>query len=107
MHNTFLCIALVLAFGCVSCVSSLKGTGVCPFLQWFLSFIYNYCDTVYVLFYSQYYCTYLAHASPSLYIHTYLPTNGVFYRGCRFTITALRYFNIIVKTMLIEFGIFC
>ena len=69
MHNTFLCIALVLAFGCVSCVSSLKGTGL--FLQRFLSFIYNYCDTVYVLFYSQYYCTYLAHASPYIFILTY------------------------------------
>ena len=71
MHNTFLCIALVLAFGCVSCVSSLKGTGVCSFLQRFLSFIYNYCDTVCVLFYSQYYCTYLANTSPYIFIITY------------------------------------
>ena len=71
MHNKFLCIALVLAFGCVSCVSSLKGTGVCSFLQRFLLFIYNYCDTVYVLFYSQYYCTYLAHTSPYIFILTY------------------------------------
>ena len=71
MRNTFLCTALVLAFGCVSCVSSLKGTGVCSFLQRFLSFIYNYCDTVYVLFYSQYYCTYLAHASPYIFTLTY------------------------------------
>lgn len=71
MHNTFLCIALVLAFVCVSCVSSLKGTGVCSFLQRFLSFIYNHCDTAYVLFYSQYYSTYLTHASPYIFILTY------------------------------------
>ena len=49
----------------------------------------------------------ILHTLALIYIHTYLPTNGVFHRGCRFTTTALRYFNIIVKTMLTEFGIFC